>query len=51
MTHIKKAPQTVLFCKWRALLCDYRTENYDEYKQLGDKLTTVFVNLYKCPYT
>ena len=29
----------------------FRTESYDEYKQLGDKLTTVFVNLYKCPYT
>ncbi len=26
------------FLKWCALLYNYRTENYNEYKQLGDKL-------------
>ena len=49
---IKKADiKPVFFCFGALLFCDYRTENYDEYKQLGDKLTMVFVYLYKCPYT
>ena len=26
------------FQKWCAILCDYRTENYDEYRQLDYKL-------------
>ena len=30
--------QTAQIKKWCALLCDYRTENYDEYKQLEYKL-------------
>ena len=34
----KKTPQKVLFQKWCAILCNYRTENYDEYKQLEYKL-------------
>ena len=36
--HTKKAPQKVLFIKWCAILCTYRTENYDDYKQLDYKL-------------
>lgn len=30
----KKAPQKVLFIKWCAILCDYRTENYEDFKEL-----------------
>ena len=33
----KKAPQKVLFIKWCAILCDYRTNFYDEYKKISDK--------------
>lgn len=36
--HTKKAPQKVLFIKWCAILCEYRTNFYDEYKQLKEKI-------------
>jgi hypothetical protein len=35
----QKAPQKVLFIKWCAIVCDYRTENYDEYKSLKKQIT------------
>ena len=35
---IKKAPQKVLFIKWCAILCDYRTKFCEDFKDLGKKL-------------
>ena len=37
----KKAPSEVPFIKWCALLRTYRTENYDDYKQLKYKLELI----------
>lgn len=34
----KKAPQKVLFIKWCAILCDYRTNYAQECKALEDKI-------------
>jgi len=33
------------FLHWCALLCDYRTENYDDYKQLEYKQGKAFENV------
>jgi hypothetical protein len=38
MIATKKTPRKVLFQNWCAILCKYRTQNYDEYKQLEYKL-------------
>ena len=37
----KKAPQRVHYQKWCAILCEYRTKNYDEYKQMGYNLELI----------
>lgn len=34
----KKAPQKVLSQKWCAIVCEYRTNFYEEYKQIEYKL-------------
>ena len=34
----KKEPQKVLFIKWCAILCDYRTKDYEEFKELIRKI-------------
>ena len=36
--NIKTAPCGTVFFKWCATVCDYRTNFYEEYKQLGYKL-------------
>lgn len=38
LTKAKTAPFGTVFIKWCAIVCDYRTEYYNEYNQLGDKL-------------
>ena len=38
LTKAKKSPLKGAFLKWCAILCEYRTENYDDYKQLEYKL-------------
>ena len=35
---MQKALFRVPFVRWCAIVCDYRTNFYDEYKQLGYKL-------------
>ena len=44
--HIKKAPFNGAFLKWCEILCNYRTENYDEFKQLTKKIE-LFEDIYK----
>ena len=34
----KKTPQKVLFIKWCAILCTYRTEFYEDFKELIRKI-------------
>ena len=34
----KKAPQKVLFIKWCAILCSYRTKFYEDFKELSRKI-------------
>ena len=34
----KKAPQKVLFIKWCAILCDYRTNKYENFKELSRQI-------------
>lgn len=34
----KKAPQKVHFNKWCSLLCDYRTNYYEDFKGLSRKI-------------
>ena len=39
--HNKKAPQKVLSQKWCAILCAYRTEKDDDFKDLSRKIELV----------
>ena len=43
--HTKKAPQKVLFIKWCAMLCDYRTNKYENFKELCRKVDLFEDNL------
>lgn len=36
--HTKKAPQQVHSKKWCAILCDYRTNDYEEFKEISRKI-------------
>ncbi len=39
--HNKKAPQKVLSQKWCAILCSYRTQDYEDFKELGRKIEAI----------
>ena len=36
--HNQKAPQPVPFNKWCGILCDYRTNNYEDFKELSRQI-------------
>lgn len=38
--HNKKAPRKVHFNKWCTILCSYRTQDYEEFKDLSRQIET-----------
>lgn len=40
-----KMLKTPKISKWCAILCDYRTENYEDFKELGRKMLFIMIIL------